>query len=274
VITGVYTFTAVADTYVQSDEPTTNFGRASLIRVDALPFRYTYLRFNVEGISDPILSAKLYVYANSTSRRGYEIRNVSSNGWDENTLTYQSRPARGEVVGISGGFSGGSWTEVAITDLVNGNGSLNLAMTGISSTSISLSSREGSQPPRLVVTTGTSAQGLVDPLDNADKKPLEAPEIDSDGDGMSDEDEVANGTNLSLPDSDGDGLPDIWEVEGGVDATSSSGNDGAQGDPDSDGISNLDEYNGRTDPAIPEGTLIEVATRELFLPLIRENDQQ
>jgi chitodextrinase len=52
-------------------------------------------------------------------------------------------------------------------------------------------------------------------------------------------------TALTVPsdvDADGDGLPDAWEKQYGLAADVATGNDGPSGDPDADGISNLDEY--------------------------------
>ena len=43
-------------------------------------------------------------------------------------------------------------------------------------------------------------------------------------------------------DSDNDGLPDGWEWQYGLDPLSSSGINGSTGDPDSDGLTNLNEY--------------------------------
>jgi uncharacterized protein YkwD len=45
-----------------------------------------------------------------------------------------------------------------------------------------------------------------------------------------------------VPDSDGDGLPNSWETTFGLDPLSSSGNDGGNGDPDGDGLTNYQEY--------------------------------
>jgi hypothetical protein len=43
-------------------------------------------------------------------------------------------------------------------------------------------------------------------------------------------------------DSDGDGMPDWWETEHGLDPNSAEDDDGADGDPDDDGFKNLYEY--------------------------------
>lgn len=49
-------------------------------------------------------------------------------------------------------------------------------------------------------------------------------------------------------DSDLDGLPDGWETAYGLNPNDSSGTNGASGDPDSDGLSNLEEYTNNTNP--------------------------
>lgn len=52
-------------------------------------------------------------------------------------------------------------------------------------------------------------------------------------------------------DSDNDGMPDWWESENGTDPGSNSGLDGAWGDPDQDGLSNLAEWNVYHDTHLP-----------------------
>jgi hypothetical protein len=65
---------------------------------------------------------------------------------------------------------------------------------------------------------------------------------DADGDGLTYGLEYLINTSPNDPDSDNDGLPDGWEWMHGLDPLSSSFADGAVGDPDGDGMSNLQEY--------------------------------
>ncbi|MEI6606846.1 MAG: hypothetical protein WCP35_16165 [Verrucomicrobiota bacterium] len=69
---------------------------------------------------------------------------------------------------------------------------------------------------------------------------------DFDGDGISNKNEIEPGGSLAQtdplnPDTDEDGLPDGWERTNGLDPNDATGDNGAGGDPDGDGLSNYDE---------------------------------
>ena len=53
---------------------------------------------------------------------------------------------------------------------------------------------------------------------------------------------------ITLLDSDGDGLPDSWEIQYELDERNANDTNGASGDPDDDGYTNIEEFNFGTDP--------------------------
>ena len=75
---------------------------------------------------------------------------------------------------------------------------------------------------------------------------------DSDGDGLTNAQEIALGTNPLNPDTDGDGMPDGWEVHFGTNPlVNDANNPSAAGD----GLTNIQEYLGGTDPTNKDRTV-------------------
>ena len=96
----------------------------------------------------------------------------------------------------------------------------------------------------------------LNPLDSSDAN------ADNDEDGLDNLYEYIYGTDPADEDTDGDGLPDGWEVkymtvdangkivDPSMDPLNASGKYGANGDPDGDGIRNIDEYTYGSDPTV------------------------
>jgi hypothetical protein len=256
-----YTYTSVADSYVLATRPNTNFGQSVKLQADGAPVARSYLRFNLQGLTDPVIEAQLWLYAGSGSSTGFQVNAVPDGSWTESDITFANAPAPGTLIANSGPFASDTWQAVDVTALVRGNGAVSLALTSINPTSMVFGSNQGVNAPKLVITTlknGTPGQGLTP------DQPAQGSTMDTDSDGLSDADEQQNGTNINKPDSDGDGLPDLWEVEMGLDPRAATGLNGAEGDPDGDGFTNLQEFAGKTDP-----WEVDLLIRErVFLPVI------
>ncbi len=152
-----YTFTPVADAYVRSDSPSTNYGLAGSIKSDASPIYNSYLRFNISDISGAVTKATLRLYSTSSSSTGYQVKTVTANTWDESQLNYNNAPVLGALIGSSGKFSSSNWLSVDVTSLVTGNGLYDLAITTTSTSSMSFYSRDASAFwPQLVLQTNAS----------------------------------------------------------------------------------------------------------------------
>ena len=100
----------------------------------------------------------------------------------------------------------------------------------------------------LLDTDGDGTPDTADPdddndgtLDVNDAFPLDPTEtVDTDGDGIG---------NNADDDDDNDGMPDTWETENGLNPLNAAD---ASLDPDGDGLTNLEEYQGDTDPNVSD----------------------
>ncbi len=94
--TALVTLDALHDTYVSAAASSTNFGAALALleQGGAAPIR-TYLRFDLGGITAPVLLAKLSLRVTTTDVGGGTVALVSDTQWTENAVTWNTAPALG-----------------------------------------------------------------------------------------------------------------------------------------------------------------------------------
>ena len=147
------TLNPVADSYVDTSNPTKNFGTATTIRVDGSPIVNSYLRFNVTGVgASSISQVRLLIFANSASSSGITAKTVADNTWGETTITASNAPAMGSTLGTSPKVVTGTWITLDVTSYVTGNGTFSFGVSTAGGTAISLASRKsGANAPQLIV---------------------------------------------------------------------------------------------------------------------------
>lgn len=147
------TFLPVADTYVNASSPTSIYGKATALRMDASPNVHTYLRFNVMGLGGKTISrARLMIYTNTSTAKGIRALAVADNTWSESTTNYNNAPALGGQLALSPAAAAATWITLDVTPYITSEGSFNFGIVTDSTTAISLASREaGANAPKLIL---------------------------------------------------------------------------------------------------------------------------
>ena len=157
--------TAEADARVSQSEPTTNFGDGSTLRSDgAGDSEYeSFLRFTVPGEAGPVQSARLRVYVTNNGTDNGPAVYTTDNAWEENSITWDNRPGRtSDALDNKDSLGTNSWVEYDVTLSVTGSGTFSFVLVADSSDGVVFSSREGDQPPQLVLnSTGGNTSTAV-----------------------------------------------------------------------------------------------------------------
>jgi hypothetical protein len=149
---GTFVFSPDADAAVLSNRSGVNFGTAGRLGIDSTPEFISYLRFNVAGLSGEIASATLRVYLRS-GNAAFAVAAVADSSWEETTITFSNAPLVGEIISSSGVVNPGSYIEIDITSHIVGEGTITLAIVAVEAGRDTFSSREGENPPQLVIVT-------------------------------------------------------------------------------------------------------------------------
>ncbi|GGN58357.1 hypothetical protein GCM10011579_021590 [Streptomyces albiflavescens] len=182
------TFTPVADTYVQSNTASTNYGTSTQFVVDNSPVRQSFLKFTVSGVTDPVTSAKLRIRAitnNNGSSNGGTFKAMTNTTWSETGTTWNNKPAiDGATLGTLGSVVPDGWYEIDVTSLVTGNGTFSVGATSPNNDGAYYDSREsGADAPQLVITTGTTPPPTTTPPPSGDPVLVGAGDISNSGTG-------------------------------------------------------------------------------------------
>jgi PKD repeat protein len=150
----ITTFLPSADAKVYSKRSTRNYGREPDLRVrSGSTFWRSFLRFDVAGLDAPVVSAVLRLYVLDASRDGGSFFRVGD-GWTEDGITWDNAPPLdGALLGSAGSTALGQWVEIDVTAEVAGDGVYSFGIASSSANSVYYSSREGANPPELVIET-------------------------------------------------------------------------------------------------------------------------
>ncbi len=156
------TVNPVADALVDSVTATTNYGTTNSLRADGSPASQSYLKFTLTGISAPVTSARLRVFAFSSTNDGPSVLTTSTT-WTETGVTWANRPASiGAAVDDARVIATQTWQEYNVASLVTGNGTYSFALVPTSSDGVDFYSRErATNRPELIVTYGGRAAPTV-----------------------------------------------------------------------------------------------------------------
>jgi methionine-rich copper-binding protein CopC len=157
-------FVTAGDAFVRSNNTTSNAGSDPALRLRAGDPEYrSFLRFQVSGLTGNVTSATLRVFCTDESDDGGSVYGVSTS-WTESGITWSNAPAlSGSPLDSLGAINSGTWAEYDVTTHVTGDGTYAFGLSSASGNSVYFSSREGANPPQLVISTSTPPPDTTPP---------------------------------------------------------------------------------------------------------------
>jgi hypothetical protein len=156
--TSTMTVKPSADGFAQASSAAASSAGSTDLRIDGSPVIRTYLRFDLRGVRGTVTSATLRLFALSPSGIGYQVSRTDGAGFTESSLTWNSKPALGSIVGNSATFGSNVWTHVTVTSAVSTGRFVDFAIVARNGTAIRFASDDGTAAdvPQLVVTLSGS----------------------------------------------------------------------------------------------------------------------
>ena len=149
----------LADTYVSSAAPSSNYGTAKTMKADGSPEVNSYLRFPPPPVDQLLLSASLRLTSTANLPSGVRVHSLDDRTWSETGLTWSNAPPPGPQVGTSSAVTGGTAFTTDVTGAVSSDTpTVNLVVRNLSASNISMYTKEnGTSVPALVYETSTVA---------------------------------------------------------------------------------------------------------------------
>jgi Calcineurin-like phosphoesterase len=151
---------AEADARVKQSNPDRNYGDGTTLQADGAGDSgiESFIRFVVTDVPGPIQSARLRVYVTDNGTQDGPAVYGTDSSWDESSITWSNRPApTSDALDNKEQLGTNSWVEYDVTPLVAGTGTFSFVLVADSSDGVTFSSREGDQPPQLVLTLSGSS---------------------------------------------------------------------------------------------------------------------
>jgi flagellar hook assembly protein FlgD len=167
----LFTFAPTHDAYVKSSAPITNYGTSGTLRVkvSASETFYSYLKFEITGLSGALQSATLRLYVSDAGPDGGSVYVVSNDyldgsaPWTESGLLWDNAPAiGGTAVSTIGQVSLDQWVEFDVTSAISGDGTYNFALKNNNSDRVYYRSKENgaSTAPQLLIQASSGPSAL------------------------------------------------------------------------------------------------------------------
>ncbi len=144
----------IADTYVQSDTPSTNYGTKTSLYSVGSPAKITYFKFDLSTTAGrPIKSAVLYTKVQNDSTDVQTVSNVEDNAWIETAMNFNNKPALGSVIGT---FTAGAINSMNASDITSAvsahtGGLMTIAFSSTKTNNMAVYSRESADKPILKI---------------------------------------------------------------------------------------------------------------------------
>ncbi|TMA65248.1 MAG: DNRLRE domain-containing protein, partial [Deltaproteobacteria bacterium] len=117
-----------ADTSVSAATTTTNYGKSTVLEVDASPLNRAFLRVRVNGVGDRhVAAARLRLVvgkgSSASSDSGGRLHAITSCGWNELSMTWKTQPAiDGPLLGQAGPVLLSQAVDYDLTSAIGGDG--------------------------------------------------------------------------------------------------------------------------------------------------------